>query len=339
MDDYHLGDFVVSLPTVEVLAAYFDNGIDLLVVNPHAGLASLLPSADKIRIISYRQEKKCRTPAQGARFLSLVVRLWRKGYDAVIVIRGGIRDATLAGLTMAPRRVGLLESRRSWVYTDRISAKSPPLHVFDKYGRILKCIGYQGPPPLVRLRGSASSTAKLHDLLRRHVSRESVDIAIIHPGAGYAFRCWPKERFAEAADELVRHWDMDVCLIGGPSERPFLDKVRSYMDRKDRAFLFTEALDVLLALFDRGSVLISNESGPTHLAATTDIPIVTIVGPTNESCWRPLRRENVILLRGPKCSECLWVNCTNDLKCVTEVQVQDVLDAWEGLRNSSNGPK
>ncbi len=336
MDDYHLGDFVISLPIINVLGAYFENRIDLLVVDQHADFVSLLPSAGNINIIPFRQDKKCRTPAQGVRFLSLIAKLWMKRYDGVIVIRGGIRDATLALVTRAPRRVGLLESRRSRVYTDRISAKSPPLHVFDKYARILKCIGYQGRPPLVRLRSSSSSTARLNHLLQKHISRESVPIAVIHPGAGYAFRCWPKDRFAKVADELVRRRDMDICLIGSRGERLFLDEVRSYMDERDRAFLLTAPVHILPALFDRASVLISNESGPTHLAAATDIPIVTILGPTDESCWRPLRRENVTILRGPKCSKCSWVNCTANLKCVTDIQVQDVLDACEKLRGSEN---
>ena len=340
MDDYHLGDFVISLPIIEALARYFVSPIDLLVARQHAELAALLPGAGNINIMPFTQDKKVRTPRQGVRFLSLLLRLFVKRYDAVIVIRGGIRDATLTGATMARRRIGLLESRRSGVYNHRVPGKSPPLHVFEKYSRILECIGHDGLPPLVMLQSSESSRTKLDQLLLEQGVDEDSSIAVIHPGAGYSFRCWPKERFAKVGDELIRNRDMKVVLIGSPKDRPFLEEVRAMMDRQRRVHLFTEPLEWLVALFDRAKILVSNESGPTHLAAATDVPIVTIMGPTDESCWRPLRRNRLVILRGPKCTECRWQDCSFDVQCVRAVRVTDVLDAISSMKTgeTQNSP-
>jgi ADP-heptose:LPS heptosyltransferase len=120
---------------------------------------------------------------------------------------------------------------------------------------------------------------------------------------------------------------MEVFLIGSEKDRPFLEEVHEMMGETQHAHLFIEPLDLLVALFNRASILVSNESGPTHLAAATDVPIVTVMGPTNESCWGPLRKDRLTILRGPKCEECLWRDCTLDVRCVKAVRVMDVLDA------------
>ena len=336
MDDYHLGDFVISLPIIEAFAKYFDEPIDLLVARQHAGLASLLPSASRINFMPFTQDKKHRTPGQGFRFLSLLFRLFWKRYRAVVVIRGGIRDATLTMATMSRRRIGLRESKRSRVYNHKVDGQSPPLHVFEKYSRLLECIGQHGVPPRVRLRTPESVDQQLESVLRDELEDPSARIAVIHPGAGYSFRCWPKERFAGVGDELIGKWNMDVFLIGSPKDQPFLDEIRGMMKGSRRCHLFTQTLELLLALFNRASILVSNESGPTHLASATDVPIVTVMGPTNESCWGPVRKENLLIMRGPKCDECSWKDCPHGVRCVTSIEVRDVLDAVGRLVPLSN---
>ena len=325
MTNHHLGNFVLSVPVVAALAAHFRAPADLLVDGRHASLAAAIPGAGRVTVFTHGKKDRS-SLATGLHFVRLAWSLRRSRYDAVIDVGGGIHSVTLATASGAPRRVGFLEFRRSGLYTDRISV-GPHEHVFDRYAQILKCIGRPGRPPLVRLRPAAGSNAVL-DRILQGAGWGSGRLAVIHPGAGYAFRRWPKERFALVADRLAEKAGLRTCLVGAPGEEAFLEEIRAAMTRPSDALLFIQPLDVLLALLDRAALLLSNESGPTHLAAATDVPIVTIFGPSKESRWRPIRPENVTILRGADCPpECAWGKCTADLKCVMNVTVDDMLRA------------
>ena len=325
MTNHHLGNFVLSVPVLSALAAYFRAPPDLLVDGRHASLAAAIPRAGRVRVFSHGKKDRS-SLATGLHFLRLAWAIRRARYDAVIDVGGGIHSVTLATASGAPRRVGFLEFRRSRLYTDRISA-GPHEHVFDRYAQILKCIGQPGRPPLTRLRPGPESVRRLDEFLQR-AGWTSSRLAVIHPGAGYAFRRWPKERFAGAADRLAERAGLRTCLVGAPGEEGFLEEIRLAMRHPSEAVVFVQPLDVLLALFDRAAILLSNESGPTHLAAATNIPIVTIFGPSKESRWRPIRPENVTILRGADCPpECAWGKCVAGLKCVMNVTLDDLLRA------------
>ena len=82
------------------------------------------------------------------------------------------------------------------------------------------------------------------------------------------------------ANDLVQHKGMTICFIGGPGEQSLMNKIRSLMRNPQAALCLRLTLVQLVALFDMASILICNESGPMHLAAMTDLPIVAIFGPT-----------------------------------------------------------
>ena len=86
----------------------------------------------------------------------------------------------------------------------------------------------------------------------------------------------------------------------------------------------------LVALFDMASIYICNESGPMHLAAMTDLPIVAIFGPTPEARWLPVRSENVATIRGSACDPtCKRQVCTANSRCMMELSIEDILAAAE----------
>ena len=107
-----------------------------------------------------------------------------------------------------------------------------------------------------------------------------------------------------------------------------MNRIRAAMRRPDHATCLRLSLTRLVALFDRAAVLVSNESGPTHLSTTTDVPIVTIFGPAKESRWRPVRDRDVTVLRGADCDPaCRWQSCAAGLRCLLATTSDDVLDA------------
>jgi ADP-heptose:LPS heptosyltransferase len=325
MINHHLGDFVLSLPAMQSLAAYFESPVDAVVDSRFAGLARLLPSiAD---VIPYEQKNRRQGKTkQAVKFLSILKRLAPPRYDVVIDVGGGIQSVTLTTLTAARHRIGLAKSRRSVMHSRRL-AHEAIVHQTDRYVPFMRIIGRERPERL-RLRAPSPAGDEIAAELKLSFGRVPPRLAVIHPGAGYAFRKWPGERFAEVADELAVRWDLDTVFIGAPGEENFLSGIIQKMKYQDRARPVIAKLENILALFDRARILISNESGPTHLAAMTEVPVVTIFGPSKEAVWRPVREEKLVVLRGRVCPpECAWGECRHGLACLNDLSVDRVVDA------------
>ncbi len=331
MTDRHMGNLVVSLPVIQTLLSYFDHPPDVMVDERFAPLLALLPALGKVLPYPH-QARKRRSPIASVRPALMLGQVWLRRYEAVIDIGGGRRSAILSRATCARRRVGFLESPFSRLYTQRIS-RPRSAHALDKYATILRAVGTRDiRPPRVRLRAPADATAALQRLLDAKQPDRAAPLAVLHPGAGQEYREWPADRFAAVADQLVRHHGMNICIIGGPSDRALADSVMASMREKDSAFFLSLPLLQLLALFERASLMVSNESGPTHLASITELPIVTIFGPGNENIWRPVRKQHTVVLRGAKCDpRCGRRACYADRQCLMSLSPQTVYSAADEL--------
>ncbi|MDF7798262.1 glycosyltransferase family 9 protein [Pontiellaceae bacterium B1224] len=326
MLDDRMGDFILSMPTLEHLSTFFSGRADLYVASQHVSLAQQLPSFRQI--IPYRhQTKKRKSFSQLLGYLKLFFSLPFKRYQAVIFISGRITESTLSILTLAPRRIALSWARRPKAYTQLIELAPNSSHVMQSLASILECIGKTPPIEPIRLTASAQAVNQLNVILKAHCIDENQKLAVIHPSAGLAHRCWPKERFSEVADALIDQ-GMKVCMIGAPGEKALIDEIRGFMRNPEESFFFAEPLTVLLALFQRADLLFSNESGPTHLAATTQIPIVTIFGPTDPESWSPMRKENLTMLSKKELCSCKDPrHCDKDWPCIKEITVDEALNA------------
>ena len=322
MLDHHLGNFCVALPVMTRLASYFENPPDLLVFDTYSKLTRSLGLPSQVLSLS----RSVRFGRNISRYVSRCVKLGFRRYAAVIDVGGKINSTTPVLASHAPIRVGESEMRRNWLYNRKINSQDT-IYTFDRYTRILQCIGEDQRPPLLRF--DPLDTARSEVMKAVNSSNgEPQRIAVIHPGAGKHYRLWPAERFAAVADNLAQEKGMTICFIGGPGEQTLMSKTRALMRKPHAALCLTLTLVQLVALFDMASILICNESGPMHLAAMTDLPIVAIFGPTPEARWLPVRSENVATIRGSACDPtCKRQVCTANSRCMMELSIEDILAA------------
>lgn len=322
MINHHVGNFVVSLPFLHALAAHFGDRVDVLVDSRFACLARLLPGIRSV--IPYEQhDRRSSRLRHACRFLALARRLAFGRYDLAVDVGGGIQSVTLTLLTLARRRVGLRDSRRSWAYSERLPSFDGP-HASDRFMPFMKWMGVETKPSVLLEAGPGART----EVLNRLPILKDRRAVVVHAGAGYAFRQWPRERFLAVAGEVIRRWNRPIVFIGAPGEEAALKSLVAELRQSGAAFSLIADLDIVVALYERSDLLISNESGPTHLAAATRLPIVTIFGPSKETKWRPVRETDVTILRGRVCPpECRWGRCAHDLACIMDLQVGDVLAA------------
>ncbi len=146
-------------------------------------------------------------------------------------------------------------------------------------------------------------------------------------------RRWPRDRFARLGQALIEHYDFDVLLVGAASEVSYVRPLARSFQRQDRMEDWTGKLTLIeLAKLIRGSVcVISNDSGPMHLAAALQVPVVAFFGPETPRLYGPLTHSKLIFYRNPGCSPCMsWnnaktVRCTNNHVCLEEMRGIEVI--------------
>jgi heptosyltransferase-2 len=161
----------------------------------------------------------------------------------------------------------------------------------------------------------------LDPALERPAAAGRAPLVLLNPGANYgAAKCWPAENFARAADQLIDERGATVLLSGAPKERPILEAIARYM--KHAAIDLSAkglTLGALKEITRRCDLMITNDTGPRHIAAAFDVPVVTIFGPTHPE-WTEIyfpreRKVSVPVFCGP----CQKKTCPLDHRCMTRV--------------------
>jgi ADP-heptose:LPS heptosyltransferase len=168
-------------------------------------------------------------------------------------------------------------------------------------------------------------------------------VILLHVSAGNPFRRWPEDSFAELAAKLVAgHPDRWVLVTAGPSDREaaarVLDRARAIAGAGAPRITTAEDLSLteLRAAMDRASLFIGGDSGPLHIAATSDVPVVGLYGPTlaeRSAPWRPpaIKTESLHVGSLP-CRPCEQRVCVpGDFRCLTGIPAVAVIAAAERL--------
>jgi ADP-heptose:LPS heptosyltransferase len=154
----------------------------------------------------------------------------------------------------------------------------------------------------------------------------------IHPGAISPLRTWPIERFADVGIELAKKYNMKIVFFEPLSNPDAANIFLSRLPVYDHNVITIKNVDLvsLTALISRCRLFLCCDSGPMHLAAATQTPMVAIFGPGEYWRWQPLHRRSTIVRKPMSCSPCSQ-NLCGEPQCILSVQVQDVLQAAEQI--------
>lgn len=182
------------------------------------------------------------------------------------------------------------------------------------------------------------------DALRLPVDRPWI---VIHPGATDGRRLWPSEQFAAVADRLVEA-GAGVIVSGGAAERDIVDAVIAGMRHDAIALCARLSLGGLAALLARAHVVVSNDSGPLHLAAAVGARTVGLYWCINFANGGPVTRQrhHPLISWRVHCPVCqrntLADNCTHHASFIADIPVPDVVQAATTLladANNERGPE
>ncbi|MCX5725368.1 MAG: glycosyltransferase family 9 protein, partial [Nitrospirae bacterium] len=146
---------------------------------------------------------------------------------------------------------------------------------------------------------------------------------------------WPAASFAEVADRLQQEESGSVVLIGGPGERAEVAAVKGKMKTPAIDLTGSTTVGLLPALLSKASLLITNDSGPMHVAAAVGTPVVALFGPTSEVRTGPYGAGHHVVTGNVSCRPCFSRTCRNvlPLECLRTVSPEQVLAAARAQRS------
>jgi ADP-heptose:LPS heptosyltransferase len=145
--------------------------------------------------------------------------------------------------------------------------------------------------------------------------------------ARWVTKRWPAEHFADTADRLSRDGVGPVVFIGGASEREDARRVIHQMHTKAVDLTGQTTVGLLPSLLQKASALVTNDSGPMHIAAAVGTPVVALFGPTDPARTGPYGHGHTVLTHDVPCRPCLSRHChyTIPLACLSGVHADRVV--------------
>ncbi|HUJ11677.1 MAG TPA: glycosyltransferase family 9 protein [Verrucomicrobiae bacterium] len=295
-----LGDVVHALPAVSLIRRHFPEAHIAWLIRD--SLVSLLKNCPIINErIKFRRHEM-------ATFPSLLWQLHRGRFDMVIDLQGLFRSGVMAAAARAPRRIGLSDAREGarWFYNEVVPVQRA--HAIERYLLAAKHLGCEMTP--VEFPLGISSRVRTEGLIA------------VHPSARWKTKLWGDSRFAELVRRLP---SQRVIVTGSVADRQRCD----WIAQGRRNIAGGTDLFELTELYSRCSVVITNDSGPMHIAAAVGTPVVAIFGPTDPELTGPFGKQHVVLRAGIACSPCLKDHCSHTprMECMSLVTVDQVLAA------------
>jgi len=321
-----VGDIVMAMPAVSHLKQETGASVTWVV---DEGMSSLLehhPLVDELLIYPRNpfgeSARSLRAFASG--WAELVRQLRSRTYDVAIDLQGRPRTYLLLQAARAARKIG----RGDFPFlSEKVRhRRAVQRHAVWACFESLDLLGLDRPAePRLVLHSSAGAGARVEGLIRE-LGSAAGRYAVILPVTTWASKNWPAENWAEVGDWLCGR-GLDVLLVGSSHDRQTAARIRSLMKRANRVIpvLGVLTLGELLPLFERACLVLGGDTGPLHIAAASDVPIVALYAasdPVRTGPWPPGRAQ---LLTAPDCRCCRLPYCRR--KCMSRLEPGRVIEA------------
>jgi lipopolysaccharide heptosyltransferase I len=309
-----LGDIVHSLPVLDALHRCFPGAeVHWLVAKGFEGILEGHPMIKKLWVIhkdQWKEMTKLRTTIGELR--ELYTNLRAEKFDCAIDLQGLFRSGLIAKATGSPMRVGFAEAREGSTvfYTHKVQG-GKDIHAVDRYMKIpvflgCRATGVRFPLPPV--------SAGLTDGLT-----PPGEYAVLVPGARKPVNRWPAQRFGELASRLP----LKTVVVGSKGDRALAEEVVKASGGKAVSLAGKTGLKELVGIIQGARFMVSNDTGPMHVAAASGVPVFALFGPANPARTGPYGEGHTVIRKIISCAPCYRRSCNNP-RCMDMITVREV---------------
>ncbi|MBI4000662.1 MAG: lipopolysaccharide heptosyltransferase II [Nitrospira defluvii] len=327
-----LGDAVMCEPALSQVRTMFPHAEITLLVKP--AIADLLAQHPAVNRTLVYDDRGRHAGLTGKWTLAGVLR--RHRFDLAILFQNAFEAALISFLAGIPRRFGYATDGRSLFLTDPVSvpARNGQRHQVEYYWDLLRPLGGHGPAPAPRLfvtpEESAAITKRLAD-----AGIGASDLVIgVNPGSTYGHaKRWLPDRYAEVVNRVLKDMQaqagvrVGVAILGAKGEEQLGQAIAKQIKTRTVVCSGQTTVRELMALVKRCQLFLTNDTGPMHVAAAFNVPLVAVFGPTDWHTTSPYGVEAKLVRQPVSCAPCLLRECPIDHRCMTAVTVDQVYGA------------
>ncbi len=326
-----LGDIIHTLPVVGLLREnYPDSVISWVVNDTYAELLDLCPDIDNRIVFNRKRLGRLRHCLEVFSFLH---ELRSHKFDIAIDFQGLLRSSLITQFSGARRRVGFRHARECapWFYSERILLPANLHHAQDKNiflaRSALKLPESRANPGLSK---SEVDIGKMRKLLRTHDVDVNIPLIAVAPAARWQTKTWPPEFFATVLSRVKVEQENAVrppifICVGTSEERRIGESIRELFDGRLVNLMGETDLGILTELLRHSAVLLTNDSGPMHLAAAVETPVVAMFGATDADLTGPYGERHAVFRAVCDNAPCFNRVCPNgEMRCHTTIDAGKV---------------
>ena len=328
-----IGDAVMSTPALMDLRENYPDACITLWARPI--IAELLqdhPSIDQVLVYDYQGQH---SGFSGK--IRLIQRLRSHSFHVAVLLQNAFEAALLTFLAGIAERWGYATDGRNFLLTKSIPVheKKNAVHQVQYFQSLIQALTGRTTSRSLQLVASDTEEQLVNERFPELRTKNNDVLIGINPGSVYGTaKRWLPERFAELTNRVIAQIHrMDgskkkvkCVLVGGSGEEPLARTIAAFFDTEPIVLSGKTSLRDLMIIIKRCSLFITNDTGPMHIAAAFNVPIVAVFGSTDPHHTSPFGAEDSIIRSPVRCSPCFLRYCPIDHRCMTQVSVQQAYD-------------
>jgi heptosyltransferase-3 len=321
------GDVLVSTPVLQALK-------DAM---PGAEISYLIPRGTEEMLADHPQLAGLyvldRRQGSWREALRLIRELRRQRFDLALELSGGDRGAFFALMSGARERVGFARPRQPFwqrlgLFTTLIPRPPVKMHMVDQNLEAVRALGVSSEKPRLSFFWNDAVEGKVLAWLdEQGLSPKS--FVVMHPGAGWRFKCWTPTGYARIIEALMGDWGLTVVLTGSRAahERDLLREILAECRARPLNLAGALTLKELGALIAKARFFFGMDSAPMHQAAAVATPAVALFGPSGVFNWGPWGEGHLVIQKDWDCVPCGKDGCDGSKvsRCLVEIEPTEVL--------------
>jgi heptosyltransferase-2 len=325
-----MGDAVLCTPALRAIRRHFDSAHITFFTN---SVVAQVLSACNFNDAWITQRKNCP--------FAIAWQLKQNRFTHAILFKNSFVSALAVFMARIPLRIGYAREGRSVLLTEKLlppklpDGRFHPAPMIDYYLAIASWLGADTSERQMELSVEAAEKEKLLEKLPELKNSTGPVIILVPGGAFGPSKCWPGDRFAQTADQLIEKYNATVVISVAANDTE--KRIASEISRHSKHQLINLAerpvsIGQLKALFSTADLVIANDTGPRHIAIALGRKIVTLFGP-NDPAWTETDCENEIQIVGDApCAPCARPTCKEtEHLCMKSITADSVVDAAKKL--------
>jgi len=320
-----IGDVLLTTPAVKALRLHYPTSYIAMMVAPATRqLVEGNPYLDEVIVL----DKRGRHRGMLATW-RLALALRRKGFDVAVILHPTVRVHLLCFLAGIRERIGY-DRKAPYLLTRTIPHKKQEgrKHELEYNFDVLGLLGVTTAERELFMPIRPDAEREVEGRLKEAGIAADVTLVAVNPAASDASKRWPAAKFAALIDRMGQMPGVRVAVVADAAHRAVTQEL--LLTTRVSVLDFTGAFDLsqLASFFKRCRLLVSNDSGPVHIAVAVHTPVISIFGRNQPGLgperWGPVGPRDVAVHKETGCDPCLAHACTRGFRCLEAISVDEI---------------